>query len=91
MLQLCEDTLGCEVQVVERWQGVYGARGAKPFTWLEVEPGLHAALMHTGVGMSVGPAMARGQYRPDAGDDVMTHAQQVVEEVFWFVPALRLR
>ena len=60
MLQLCEETLGCEVQVVERWQGVYGARGASPFTWLEVEPGLNAALMHTGVGMSVGPAMAEG-------------------------------
>lgn len=58
MLQLCEDTLGCEVQVVERWQGVYGARAAKPFTWLPVAPGLSAALMHTGVGMSVGPAMA---------------------------------
>ena len=60
MLQLCEETLGCEVQVVERWQGVYGAKGAKPFTWLEVAPGLNAALMHTGVGMSVGPAMAEG-------------------------------
>ncbi|WP_278939466.1 TIGR03364 family FAD-dependent oxidoreductase [Pseudomonas helleri] len=58
MLQLCEDTLGCEVQVMERWQGVYGARGAKPFTLLPVEPGLSAALMQTGVGMSVGPAMA---------------------------------
>ena len=60
MLQLCEETLGCEVQVVERWQGVYGARGAKPFTWLQVAPGLSAALMQTGVGMSVGPAMAEG-------------------------------
>ena len=57
MLQLCEETLGCEVHVVERWQGVYGARGAKPFTWLDVAPGLSAALMHTGVGMSVGPAL----------------------------------
>ena len=60
MLQLCEQTLDCRVQVVERWQGVYGARGAKPFTWLQVAPGLNAALMHTGVGMSVGPAMAEG-------------------------------
>lgn len=60
MLQLCEQTLGCEVQVVERWQGVYGARGAKPFSWLQVAPGLSAALMQTGVGMSVGPAMAEG-------------------------------
>ena len=58
MLQLCEDTLGCRVQVVERWQGVYGAKGARPFSWLDVAPGLHAALMHTGVGMSIGPAMA---------------------------------
>lgn len=58
LLQLCEETLACEVQVVERWQGVYGARGAKPFTCLKVEPGLSAALMQTGVGMSVGPAMA---------------------------------
>ena len=60
MLQLCEETLGCRVQVVERWQGVYGARGAKPFTWLEVAPGLNAALMRSGIGMSVGPAMAEG-------------------------------
>ncbi|MGO2449209.1 TIGR03364 family FAD-dependent oxidoreductase [Pseudomonas taetrolens] len=58
LLQLCEETLDCRVQVVERWQGVYGAKGASPFTWLEVAPGLNAALMHTGVGMSVGPAMA---------------------------------
>ena len=60
LLQLCTQTLGCDVQVVERWQGVYGAQGAKPFTWLQVAPGLNAALMHTGVGMSVGPAMAEG-------------------------------
>lgn len=60
MLQLCEQTLDCRVQVVERWQGVYGARGAKPFSWLQVAAGLNAALMHTGVGMSVGPAMAEG-------------------------------
>ena len=58
MLQLCEETLGCRVQVVERWQGVYGAKGVRPFSWLDVAPGLHAALMHTGVGMSIGPAMA---------------------------------
>jgi hypothetical protein len=27
---------------------------------VDVAPGLHAALMHTGVGMSIGPAMAEG-------------------------------
>ena len=58
MIELAEQTLACKIQVVERWQGVYGAKGAKPFTWLSVAPGLNAALMHTGVGMSVGPAMA---------------------------------
>lgn len=58
MIELAEDTLGCKVQVVERWQGVYGARGATPFSHLQVAPGLSVALMQTGVGMSVGPAMA---------------------------------
>ncbi|WP_434709145.1 TIGR03364 family FAD-dependent oxidoreductase [Pseudomonas sp. R1-1] len=58
MLELAEQTLGCKVQVVERWQGVYGARGPGPFSFLRPAPGLSVALMHTGVGMSVGPAMA---------------------------------
>ena len=58
MLELAEQTLGCKVQVVERWQGVYGARGPAPFSFLRVAPGVSAALMHTGVGMSVGPALA---------------------------------
>ncbi|WP_419737320.1 TIGR03364 family FAD-dependent oxidoreductase [Pseudomonas sp. COR18] len=58
MLELAEHTLGCKVQVLERWQGVYGAKGPGPFSFLQAAPGVHAALMHTGVGMSVGPAMA---------------------------------
>jgi len=58
MLELAEQTLGCKVQVFERWQGVYGARGPGPFSFLRPAPGLSVALMHTGVGMSVGPAMA---------------------------------
>ena len=60
LLELAEQTLGCRVRVVERWQGVYGARGPAPFSFLEAAPGIHVALMHTGVGMSVGPAMAEG-------------------------------
>ncbi|MCD9571166.1 TIGR03364 family FAD-dependent oxidoreductase [Pseudomonas protegens] len=60
LLELAEQTLGCRVRVVERWQGVYGARGPAPFSFLEPAPGVHVALMHTGVGMSVGPAMAEG-------------------------------
>ncbi|SEQ73756.1 TIGR03364 family FAD-dependent oxidoreductase [Pseudomonas sp. NFPP19] len=60
LLELAEQTLGCRVRVVERWQGVYGARGPAPFSFLEAAPGVHVALMHTGGGMSVGPAMAEG-------------------------------
>ncbi|MGF0240414.1 TIGR03364 family FAD-dependent oxidoreductase [Rhodococcus sp. IEGM1300] len=58
MIELAEQTLGCKVQVVERWQGVYGSRGPGPFSFLQPMPGVSVALMHTGVGMSVGPAMA---------------------------------
>ncbi|UVJ43816.1 TIGR03364 family FAD-dependent oxidoreductase [Pseudomonas sp. LS1212] len=58
MIALAEQTLGGRIKVVERWQGVYGARGPGPFSLLQVAPGLNAALMHTGVGMSVGPALA---------------------------------
>ena len=58
LIELAEHTLGCKVQVLERWQGVYGSRGPGPFSFLQAAPGVHAALMHTGVGMSVGPAMA---------------------------------
>ncbi|MDF3934558.1 TIGR03364 family FAD-dependent oxidoreductase [Pseudomonas citronellolis] len=57
MLDLAEDTLGMRVEVIERWQGVYGARGPAPFSVLRVEEGVSAVLMHTGVGMSVGPAL----------------------------------
>ncbi|PMU28233.1 MULTISPECIES: TIGR03364 family FAD-dependent oxidoreductase [unclassified Pseudomonas] len=58
MIELAEHTLGCKIQVVERWQGVYGSRGPGPFSFTRAAPGVSAALMHTGVGMSVGPAMA---------------------------------
>lgn len=57
MLALAEDTLGMRVDVVERWQGVYGARGPGPFSVLHAADGVTAVLMHTGVGMSVGPEL----------------------------------
>ncbi|CAD5106071.1 TIGR03364 family FAD-dependent oxidoreductase [Zestomonas carbonaria] len=57
MLGLAEHTLGCRLQVVERWQGVYGARGAEPFSVVRAAPGVTAVLMRSGVGMSVGPAL----------------------------------
>lgn len=58
MIELAEQTLGCRIQVIERWQGVYGSKGPGPFSFLRPQPGVSVALMHTGVGMSVGPAMA---------------------------------
>ncbi|WP_110970301.1 TIGR03364 family FAD-dependent oxidoreductase [Pseudomonas huaxiensis] len=58
MIELAEHTLGGRIEVVERWQGVYGSGGPGPFSLLPVTPGISAALMHTGVGMSVGPALA---------------------------------
>ncbi|WP_175652665.1 TIGR03364 family FAD-dependent oxidoreductase [Pseudomonas sp. Marseille-P9899] len=58
MIELAEHTLGGRIEVVERWQGVYGSGGPGPFSLLPVAPGISAALMHTGVGMSVGPALA---------------------------------
>lgn len=57
LLELAQETLGCRLQVVERWQGVYGAKGPQPFSLLNIAPGLSATLMHSGVGMSVGPAL----------------------------------
>ncbi|ROL77212.1 TIGR03364 family FAD-dependent oxidoreductase [Pseudomonas vranovensis] len=58
MIDLAEQTLGGRIEVVERWQGVYGSGGPGPFSLLQVAPGISAALMHSGVGMSVGPALA---------------------------------
>lgn len=58
MIELAEHTLGGRIEVVERWQGVYGSGGPGPFSLLPVADGISAALMHTGVGMSVGPALA---------------------------------
>lgn len=69
MLELAVQTLGTELEVVERWQGVYGARGKAPFSFLEVMPGLSASLMQTGVGMSVGPAMAEANIARLLGED----------------------
>lgn len=54
MLDLAEHTLGMKVEVLERWQGVYGSRGPGPFSVTQAADGVTAVLMHTGLGMSVG-------------------------------------
>ncbi|WP_434557200.1 TIGR03364 family FAD-dependent oxidoreductase [Pseudomonas sp. Z5-35] len=57
LIDLAQDTLGGQIEVLERWQGVYGARGPGPFSVLAAAPGVTAVLMHTGLGMSVGLAL----------------------------------
>jgi FAD dependent oxidoreductase TIGR03364 len=57
MIGLAEHTLGGRLQIQERWQGVYGARGPGPFSVLRAAEGVTAVLMHTGLGMSVGPGL----------------------------------
>ncbi|WP_252273591.1 TIGR03364 family FAD-dependent oxidoreductase [Pseudomonas subflava] len=54
LIELAEHTLGGRLQVLERWQGVYGSRGPGPFSVLRAAEGVTAVLMHTGLGMSVG-------------------------------------
>lgn len=57
LIDLAEHTLGGKIDVLERWQGVYGARGPGPFSVLPATEGVTAVLMHTGLGMSVGLAL----------------------------------
>lgn len=78
LLQLAEHTLGVNLKVVERWQGVYGAKGPGPFSVLSIDDQTTAVLMHSGVGMSVGLALGErvmaalisGNNLPDAARDL---------------------
>jgi FAD dependent oxidoreductase TIGR03364 len=54
LLGLVEHTLDTRVQVIERWQGVYGSKGPGPFSALAIDDHTSVVLMHTGIGMSVG-------------------------------------
>jgi len=62
MLDLARDTLGSKLRVVERWQGVYGAKchvpGSGAFSITPIDDRTTVALMHSGIGMSVGPGLA---------------------------------
>ncbi len=54
LIGLVEHTLASRVQVIERWQGVYGSKGPGPFSALAIDDHTSVVLMHTGIGMSVG-------------------------------------
>ena len=57
LLDLATQALGSRLRVVERWQGVYGAHGPSPFSVLPVDAATTVAVMHSGVGMTVGLAI----------------------------------
>ncbi|WP_034292664.1 TIGR03364 family FAD-dependent oxidoreductase [Herbaspirillum sp. RV1423] len=57
MIGLTEHTLGVRLNVLERWQGVYGSKGPGPFSATPVDARTTVVLMHTGIGMSVGLAL----------------------------------
>lgn len=57
MLDLASQALGARLRVLERWQGVYGAHGPAPFSVLPVDAATTVAVMHSGVGMTVGLAI----------------------------------
>jgi FAD dependent oxidoreductase TIGR03364 len=60
LMNLTEQTFGARMRVIERWQGVYGAGNGttgSPFTVLRPQPGVTGVFMHSGVGMSIGPAL----------------------------------
>lgn len=54
MINLAEQTLGVRLNVLERWQGVYGSKGPGPFSATAIDATTTVVLMHTGIGMSVG-------------------------------------
>ncbi|WP_253700417.1 hypothetical protein [Cupriavidus pauculus] len=62
MLDLARDTLRSKLRVVGRWQGVYGAKRHTPasgaFSITHIDDRTTLALMHSGICMSVGPALA---------------------------------
>lgn len=60
LLRLAERLFDEPLQIMQRWQGVYGSRAAnvnRPFSVLKASRGVTGVWMHTGVGMSVGPGI----------------------------------
>jgi len=75
LIDLAEQTFAGELEVVERWQGVYGSRGPGPFSVLKAAEGVTAVLMHTGVGMSVGLGLGERTVAALLGEGQWPNAQ----------------
>ncbi|MCX5592578.1 TIGR03364 family FAD-dependent oxidoreductase [Alcaligenes endophyticus] len=58
LLELAQAVLASPVKVIERWQGIYGAKGPGPYSVLKPDEKTWISLMHTGLGMSTGLAIA---------------------------------
>ncbi|SPU50005.1 TIGR03364 family FAD-dependent oxidoreductase [Bordetella trematum] len=58
LLALAQQALGARLLVRERWQGVYGAHGPAPYSVMQADAQTTVAVMHSGVGMTVGLAIA---------------------------------
>ena len=78
LIDLAEQTLGVRLNVLERWQGVYGSKGPGPFSATAMDAQTTVVLMHTGIGMSVGlglgervmHALLQGSALPDPARDL---------------------
>lgn len=57
LLDLATQALGSRLNVLERWQGVYGTHGPAPFSVIAVDASTTVAVMHCGVGMTIGLAI----------------------------------
>lgn len=65
LLALATQAVGARLRVIERWQGVYGTHGPAPFSTIPLDAHTTVAVMHSGVGMTVGLAI---------GENVVAHA-----------------
>jgi FAD dependent oxidoreductase TIGR03364 len=81
MIGLAEHTLATRVQVLERWQGVYGSKGPGPFSALPIDDKTTAVLMHTGIGMSVGLGLGERVMKALLAGDALPSGNAVVAPV----------
>lgn len=58
LLDAVTELLGVELSVVERWQGVYASSARQPFLIAEPMPGVTAAIVTSGVGMTISLGLA---------------------------------
>ncbi len=58
LLEAITRILGIELKVIERWQGIYASSARQPFLIAEAAPGITAAIVTSGVGMTISLGLA---------------------------------